>query len=144
MKLFQLTTSHRGRLQMATMHATRNVFQLTTSHRGRPPITSLSLLFSYFNSLPHTEVDQLQRLFYSVKIDFNSLPHTEVDNWACSSSYFCLYFNSLPLTEVDRSLPGKTSRQRTFQLTTSHRGRQVLTLTYSESMPISTHYLTQR
>ena len=32
-------------------------FQLTTSHRGRLNVAFILPLVSYFNSLPHTEVD---------------------------------------------------------------------------------------
>ena len=38
-------------------YAYAKLFQLTTSHRGRQIFVSKFVRFIYFNSLPHTEVD---------------------------------------------------------------------------------------
>ena len=77
--VFQLTTSHRDRLNVISIGDNLESFQLTTSHRGRPLYFSSSSLSQYFNSLPHTEVD----------------------TYSLASLYDCEYFNSLPHTEVD-------------------------------------------
>ena len=111
-KKFQLTTSHRGRQYTITSSGSLIlIFQLTTSHRGRQfgKISVFGLL--YFNSLPHTEVDEdiLAELSRYTKFQlttshrgrllppnflppqhyFNSLPHTEVDS-PFSHFYFLL------------------------------------------------------
>ena len=54
---FQLTTSRRGRLQMAFAMALGKVFQLTTSRRGRPWRNLHVSGRKSFNSRPHAEVD---------------------------------------------------------------------------------------
>ena len=57
---FQLTTSHRGRQESLQTADPAEIFQLTTSHRGRQSFQTKHLpQLNYFNSLPHTEVDQL-------------------------------------------------------------------------------------
>ena len=85
---FQLTTSHRGRLNVISIGDNLESFQLTTSHRGRPLYFSSSSLSQYFNSLPHTEVD----------------------TYSLASLYDCEYFNSLPHTEVDSNLSQNSER----------------------------------
>ena len=79
--------------------------------------------YSYFNSLPHTEVDdvieELQKNLILFQLTtshrgrrefdtllretshFNSLPHTEVDINSNRSTHLEVNFNSLPHTEVD-------------------------------------------
>ena len=54
---FQLTTSHRGRLDSVMTGDNDFAFQLTTSHRGRQSEARADTEYYYFNSLPHTEVD---------------------------------------------------------------------------------------
>ena len=122
--LFQLTTSHRGRLQVLLFYIFQRyfnslphtevdwicaripccgfLFQLTTSHRGRPPSIVADCTADDFNSLPHTEVDSILLSGRQRQVHFNSLPHTEVDD-----------------------IQGTTNEQeKIFQLTTSHRGRR--------------------
>ena len=122
---FQLTTSHRGRPYtrkriragkiISTHYLTQRqtaagrhshitpVFQLTTSHRGRLVTSRLTDTKEYFNSLPHTEVDEgmtkeeakamvisthyltqrqtnIRPVHHLLQSHFNSLPHTEVDS----------------------------------------------------------------
>ena len=67
--IFQLTTSRRGRPEASNAAATLEIFQLTTSRRGRPECgIRIFYQYSYFNSLPHAEVDngrkwQLRRIW---------------------------------------------------------------------------------
>ena len=57
---FQLTTSYRGRLLLIIYYISHFVFQLTTSYRGRPrKAREVCWTSSYFNSRPHTEVDDV-------------------------------------------------------------------------------------
>ena len=87
---FQLTTSRRGRLRcqfafpvsvdISTHDLTKRstmipvlyplpplTFQLTTSRRGRQTHTRLIVIFRYFNSRPHEEVDgHLISLFHNL------------------------------------------------------------------------------
>ena len=57
---FQLTTSHRGRRGDFSWEIDYVVFQLTTSHRGRRKHLLHAGYQEYFNSLPHTEVDDFK------------------------------------------------------------------------------------
>ena len=98
------------------------VFQLTTSRRGRRILTHRAQRHTYFNSLPHAEVDMTPTAFWNAVENFNSLPHAEVDNSAVFP---------------------KTTHW-IFQLTTSRRGRQDALLDEFIEVNISTHYLTQR
>ena len=77
--IFQLTTSHRGRLAFARATDFAEVFQLTTSHRGR--LLALHLLKSRFKFQLTTSHRgrQWKRVLENPKKNFNSLPHTEVD-----------------------------------------------------------------
>ncbi len=122
------------------------VFQLTTSRRGRRIRLGYSFSLSYFNSLPHAEVDQKLQMLQQRWKYFNSLPHAEVDAEydviSSGASKFQLttsrrgrpecgirifyqysYFNSLPHAEVDGGGFGGNGGNGTFQLTTSRRGR---------------------
>ena len=78
-------------------------------------------LVRYFNSLPHTEVDDSAEPAAAIHLHFNSLPHTEVDVDLLVDTWLMAHFNSLPHTEVD-GCPGEQG----------------------EIIRISTHYLTQR
>ena len=98
------------------------VFQLTTSRRGRRILTHRAQRHTYFNSLPHAEVDMTPTAFWNAVENFNSLPHAEVDNSAVFP---------------------KTTHW-TFQLTTSRRGRREKENEMNKEIVISTHYLTQR
>ena len=143
---FQLTTSHRGRQRLTLDEILKLVFQLTTSHRGRleDVLTELSKYTISTHYLTQRQTGMSGRSGRGNQ-NFNSLPHTEVD----TGTYF---------TKI---IP------KTFQLTTSHRGRPSEALLYSlygtyfNSLPhtevdlpkryftacmelISTHYLTQR
>ena len=80
----------------------RETFQLTTSRRGRPFLRYEFVPYPYFNSLPHAEVDDSGKIRDGESINFNSLPHAEVDG------RLRMYFRC----------------PKTFQLTTSRRGRQ--------------------
>ena len=61
---FQLTTSRRGRPEASNAAATLEIFQLTTSRRGRPECgIRIFYQYSYFNSLPHAEVDERDKGF---------------------------------------------------------------------------------
>ena len=65
--------------RLHTDRSTR-LFQLTTSHRGRQRETERGRGLQHFNSLPHTEVDYYTSILpYKNIFHFNSLPHTEVD-----------------------------------------------------------------
>ena len=77
---FQLTTSRRGRPEASNAAATLEIFQLTTSRRGRPECgIRIFYQYSYFNSLPHAEVDCIFAIIKITIFYFNSLPHAEVD-----------------------------------------------------------------
>ena len=101
---------------------TRNIFQLTTSHRGRPAALAAFFSASYFNSLPHTEVDfTLKLIFPPIYISTHYLTQRQTKQH-CT----CTLCN------------------RKFQLTTSHRGRHQRIQLSVIDFKISTHYLTQR
>ena len=103
--VFQLTTSRRGRRLNAPVHNLPvSTFQLTTSRRGRRIRLGYSFSLSYFNSLPHAEVDQKLQMLQQRWKYFNSLPHAEVD------------------AEYDVISSGASK----FQLTTSRRGRLLI------------------
>ena len=58
-KIFQLTTSRRGRRQEARKKWLRDTFQLTTSRRGRrSSAPTVERGWVHFNSRPHEEVDE--------------------------------------------------------------------------------------
>ena len=126
LSLFQLTTSHRGRRFPFARISFNILFQLTTSHRGRLDPATTDDIFTDFNSLPHTEVDQLTLVSSAVLVYFNSLPHTEVDIPHLAQG---AYVKPFQLTTSHRGrlkpcailLPSCL-----FQLTTSHRGRRCM------------------
>ena len=99
--VFQLTTSHRGRRMVNLTEHDLSIFQLTTSHRGRQIVVFLSgdvFISTHYLTQRQTYIAEKQSL---IEKHFNSLPHTEVDNVLIGSSYHIKYFNSLPHTEVD-------------------------------------------
>ena len=141
------------------------LFQLTTSHRGRPLRALQKTSMLYFNSLPHTEVDndqrkewlrkyisthyltQRQTLVYenttsSIAISTHYLTQRQTTGDPKPEENF-LNFNSLPHTEVDRRGPYLFVRNRI----STHYLTQRQTLYYHPyriKIYISTHYLTQR
>ncbi len=65
-RIFQLTTSRRGRPDGACFVTIMVIFQLTTSRRGRLSVFPLTVSHLFFNSRPHAEVDRnakLKRMF---------------------------------------------------------------------------------
>ena len=145
-KLFQLTTSHRGRRLSGTQKTTTHRFQLTTSHRGRQHSRHYQVAITlYFNSLPHTEIDHvLPSVRGRNEGHFNSLPHTEVDCTEHCNNTGNNNFNSLPHTEVDGGLWRARAMQNiisTHYLT--QRSDRAITSLFL-LLHISTHYLTQR
>ena len=145
---------------------TRNIFQLTTSHRGRPAALAAFFSASYFNSLPHTEVDfTLKLIFPPIYISTHYLtqrqtmrPNIHLQNGTISTHYLTQRQTFLEFT-IDLlkniSTHYLTQRQtkqhctctlcnRKFQLTTSHRGRHQRIQLSVIDFKISTHYLTQR
>ncbi len=79
-KVFQLTTSRRGRLVLHVLHATHKIFQLTTSRRGR-----LAIIPDHADLIDLSTHDLTQRststtpVLWSTTKTFNSRPHAEVD-----------------------------------------------------------------
>ena len=121
---FQLTTSHRGRLSSPRAPAPADIFQLTTSHRGRPcPAQEHPHRQTYFNSLPHTEVDYRLHLLLLHHLYFNSLPHTEVDVGFSVNVHLQSVFQLTTSHRGRPSVPISIIGLDSFQLTTSHRGR---------------------
>ena len=101
----------------------RTSFQLTTSHRGRPCYHLVIPPASYFNSLPHTEVDAVAPLPDEKEQYFNSLPHTEVDLDVADSGRVPI-ISTHYLTQRQTAESFTKDEYALFQLTTSHRGRQ--------------------
>ena len=102
--IFQLTTSRRGRPEASNAAATLEIFQLTTSRRGRPECgIRIFYQYSYFNSLPHAEVDKMSGIF------------TTISN--ISTHY---------LTQRQTVFEDVDMTDDVFQLTTSRRGRQTI------------------
>ena len=145
MKMYSISTHYltQRQTQMQQILEEYQLFQLTTSHRGRPLRALQKTSMLYFNSLPHTEVDndqrkewlrkyisthyltQRQTLVYenttsSIAISTHYLTQRQTTGDPKPEENF-LNFNSLPHTEVDRRGPYLFVRNR-----------------------ISTHYLTQR
>ena len=121
--VFQLTTSRRGRQFPLFKHQTRAAFQLTTSRRGRlvsrwvyPSCRCISTHDLTKRSTPLARPVPLAIMY------FNSRPHEEVDFWSRMT----------------------LSISRTFQLTTSRRGRQYRPARVPPMCHISTHDLTKR
>ena len=100
------------------------LFQLTTSHRGRLPFLNEFQLRYYFNSLPHTEVDSIRVSSHCHIYTFQLTTSHRGRHWIVNTKIQNNYFNSLPHTEVDRCFLSAFTRTAIFQLTTSHRGRQ--------------------
>ena len=99
----------------------------------------------YFNSLPHTEVDDSRQQGTNSIVAFQlTTSHRGRRRKTGERETDGDYFNSLPHTEVDANHKAEVSGVTIFQLTTSHRGRQVHISDLYESEYISTHYLTQR
>ena len=102
----------------------RETFQLTTSRRGRPFLRYEFVPYPYFNSLPHAEVDDSGKIRDGESINFNSLPHAEVDG------RLRMYFRCPKTFQLTTSRRGRLehlpelTRRTSFQLTTSRRGRQ--------------------
>ena len=75
---------------------------------------------------------------------FNSRPHTEVDHTPDYYLILCHPFNSRPHTEVDSCRSIVLYAIPSFQLTTSHGGRQEQMEYLKEWNNLSTHDLTRR
>ena len=110
--VFQLTTSHRGRLTYAWKLLILSIFQLTTSHRGRRrPAWNYLYTTYYFNSLPHTEVDVFFTAFNFIANKFQLTTSHRGRHFLHNFKSMCIpYFNSLPHTEVDSNLSQNSER----------------------------------
>ena len=167
MVIFQLTTSRRGRRSVIRPRDLRFAFQLTTSRRGRQTHTRLIVIFRYFNSRPHEEVDgHLISLFHnlvlisthdltkrstSVALYTNVLFPFQLTTSRRGRRQKCRRVHSkiqkFQLTTSRRGRPGtspSSANSLLFQLTTSRRGRPTACYRSWYSSYISTHDLTKR
>ena len=166
--IFQLTTSHRGRLNKEHFEEKKMLFQLTTSHRGRhlfPVISSVKDLFQLTTSHRgrrlsgtrknnHTQISthyltQRQTTFpalpVAITLYFNSLPHTEIDHVLPSvRGRNEGHFNSLPHTEVDCTEHCNNTGNNNFNSLPHTEVDGGLWRAEAMQNIISTHYLTQR
>ena len=122
-KIFQLTTSRRGRLNYVTSTKPYMVFQLTTSRRGRRQEARKKWLRDTF------------QLTTSRRGRRSSAPTVE-RGW--------VHFNSRPHEEVDQFFSVAFTSPLAFQLTTSRRGRHQQNARMQTYKSISTHDLTKR
>ena len=124
------------------------------------------MLFLYFNSRPHEEIDDwllntvtnldisthdltrrstiLEEKEKRVWWDFNSRPHEEVDSLLTARLILAVHFNSRPHEEVDFIFCKHVPDCFPFQLTTSRGGRLVGKKGADCYDSISTHDLTRR
>ena len=125
--------------------STHDLTQRSTGVSSHQPF-----ILSFFNSRPHAEVDRMGHIQYGTMILFNSRPHAEVDSISFTSFPRIQFFNSRPHAEVDiasnflinccffstHDLTQRSTivrivimlRSRSFQLTTSRRGRHSKTI----------------
>ena len=75
---------------------------------------------------------------------FNSRPHTEVDLTDGTEVIKPATFNSRPHTEVDHNRHRKAGISNSFQFTTSHGGRHVISMANYVIQSLSIHDLTRR
>ena len=122
------------------------LFQLTTSRRGRPDIALPLTVYARFNSRPHEEVDDDSdglsghTLAFQLTTSRRGRPSrfrsatTGTNAFQLTTSrrgrlllfgIIAIYasFNSRPHEEVDRLVSENTALDFLFQLTTSRRGR---------------------
>ena len=101
--LFQLTTSHRGRHLFPVISSVKDLFQLTTSHRGRRSEAALEaseeIISTHYLTQRQTAIRNTKKQPHT---DFNSLPHTEVDNISGTTSGNYIVFQ---LTTSHRDRP---------------------------------------
>ena len=121
----------------------RKIFQLTTSRRGRLVYVKIVYSFRSFNSRPHAEVDICIYNAVFKAIPFNSRPHAEVDTILWPVIPAGRTFNSRPHAEVDTAMVANVERLAAFN-SRPHaevdRGDERLEPCHD----LSTHDLTQR
>ena len=102
-QIFQLTTSHRGRHLFPVISSVKDLFQLTTSHRGRRSEAALEaseeIISTHYLTQRQTAIRNTKKQPHT---DFNSLPHTEVDNISGTTSGNYIVFQ---LTTSHRDRP---------------------------------------
>ena len=141
-KKFQLTTSRRGRPKFCWHLKYFNLFQLTTSRRGRRPkfLNRWKMVISTHDLTKRSTCFCVQGL--EDWIYFNSRPHEEVDD---KHSTPVIFFNisTHDLTKRSTNSSPRFVWAKTFQLTTSRRGRlhRIFDICLTD---ISTHDLTKR
>ena len=121
----------------------RGLFQLTTSRRGRHSVHGQMPATNDFNSRPHEEVDAHRTVCKSDRFHFNSRPHEEVD-YHLHTFEQLKHISTHDLTKRSTFVLMLPNSALSFQLTTSRRGRPVLTSLHIFGRSISTHDLTKR
>ena len=97
----------------------------------------------YFNSHPHEEDDQRNKLIIGIKIYFNSHPHEE-DDEETKLCRMLLFISTHILTKRMTKITIRTRLVWSFQLTSSRRGWPKADTTRVRRINISTHILTKR
>ena len=121
-RIFQLTTSRRGRPEAASSSIPTDSFQLTTSRRGRLYLRKDGIIM------------------YLISTHYLTQRQTDVLLFPSQDLYISTHY----LTQRQTAVPPFVIRFAGFQLTTSRRGRQSSWLYIFFIFSISTHYLTQR
>ena len=142
---FQLTTSHGGR------HI-RDIWLIycraLSTHDLTRRSTRSNLISEFLYKLSTHDLTRRSTLYRKARksflISFNSRPHTEVDHTPDYYLILCHPFNSRPHTEVDSCRSIVLYAIPSFQLTTSHGGRQEQMEYLKEWNNLSTHDLTRR
>ncbi len=125
-KLFQLTTSRRGRPAVRTSSKPSALFQLTTSRRGRRYLVcflNISRIFQLTTSR-RGRLKLIQNLYE--RMYFNSLPHAEVDQYHTKNHGTIISFQLTTSRRGRRNNRRGVIQLERFQLTTSRRGRLLI------------------
>ena len=125
-------------------HNYARIFQLTTSRRGRPRFYFPFLHFLFFQLTTSRRGRRYPHYSNILSVSFNSRPHAEVDLRCCRPNVHTKSFQLTTSRRGRQAVVQPLTDQITFQLTTSRRGRLVPFFLSFHIFCLSTHDLTQR
>ena len=96
-----------------------------------------------FNSQPHKEADIFSNASFSLFAYFNSQPHKEADVFQFPYQHQFQHFNSQPHKEADGNDNRRSNGNCNFN-SQPYKEADILSVTMSDAVAISTHSLTRR
>ncbi|SCJ85069.1 Uncharacterised protein [uncultured Blautia sp.] len=127
---FQFLSQH----SISTHSLTRRLTAIIVQHPAFP---------KNFNSQPHKEADIFSNASFSLFAYFNSQPHKEADVFQFPYQHQFQHFNSQPHKEADGNDNRRSNGNCNFN-SQPHKEADILSVTMSDAVAISTHSLTRR